>query len=141
MSHVTLTTKIVCAWLSNNYIHFSELPHVIKMVSDSLAGCPQIIQAADVKSTRRPAVPIEKSVTDDVIVCLEDGLRFKTLKKHLRHKYNPTPDEYRHRWGLPTSYPMVAPAYSRKRSDIVRKSLHGDREQDINGRKEKRGTR
>lgn len=67
-----------------------------------------------------PAVPIEESVQDEYIVCLEDGLRFQMLKRHLTETYGMTPDEYRNKWGLPYSYPMTAPAYSRRRAEMAR---------------------
>lgn len=67
-----------------------------------------------------PAVPIDESVQDDYIVCLEDGMRFSMLKRHLAETYGMTPDQYRNKWGLPLNYPMTAPAYSRRRSEIAR---------------------
>lgn len=72
-----------------------------------------------------PAVPIDESVQDDYIVCLEDGMRFSMLKRHLAETYGMTPDQYRNKWGLPLNYPMTAPAYSRRRSEIARQKNLG----------------
>ncbi len=69
-----------------------------------------------------PAVPVEDSLRDDALVCLEDGLEFQSLKRHLRVKYNLTPDAYREKWGLPRDYPMVAPDYARRRSALAKRS-------------------
>ncbi|CAG0911738.1 unnamed protein product, partial [Cyprideis torosa] len=68
----------------------------------------------------KPAVSIKKSLNDEYIICLEDGLKFKSLKRHLRSKFDMSPDEYRARWGLPSDYPMVAPAYARRRSELAK---------------------
>jgi len=82
---------------------------------------------AEPENRQEPAVPIETSVSEDVIICLEDGLPFKSLKRHLRTKYDLTPDAYREKWGLPADYPMVAPSYAKQRSKLARESGLGRR--------------
>jgi predicted transcriptional regulator len=98
----------------------AELPRLIERVHATLAeidGAP----AVEPKSELKPAVPVRKSVTDDHIVCLEDGKKFKSLKRHLRTRYDMSPEEYREKWGLAPDYPMVAPNYAKQRSDLARK--------------------
>jgi predicted transcriptional regulator len=98
----------------------AELPRLIERVYATLSeieGAP----AAEPKSELKPAVAVRKSVTEDHIVCLEDGKKFKSLKRHLRTRYDMSPEEYREKWSLPADYPMVAPNYARQRSDLARK--------------------
>lgn len=112
-----LTTEIVAAYVSNNPVQSSELSNLIRNVHSTLTGLSGSASSAiDVK----PAIPVKKSVTDDYIICLEDGKKFKSLKRHLRAKYDMTPEEYREKWGLPYDYPMVAPSYARKRSKLAK---------------------
>lgn len=113
-----LTTEIVSAYVSNNPVQSSELANLIRNVHSTLQGL-----AGEDKPVvdAKPAIPVKKSVTDDYIICLEDGKKFKSLKRHLRAKYDMTPDEYREKWGLPFDYPMVAPSYARKRSQLAKK--------------------
>jgi predicted transcriptional regulator len=96
------------------------LPKLIEKVHATLSEI-QVNGSADVKPELKPAVAVRKSVTDDHIVCLEDGKKFKSLKRHLRTRYDMSPDEYREKWGLPPDYPMVAPNYAKQRSDLARK--------------------
>ena len=84
-------------------------------------AAPTVGKAPVAPEPQAPAVPIRKSVTPDFIVCLEDGKKFKSLKRHLRTRYDMSPDEYREKWGLPADYPMVAPNYAKQRSDLARK--------------------
>ena len=112
-----LTTEIVAAYVSNNPVQSSELSNLIRSVHDTLQGLSA--PAAEVTDAK-PAIPVKKSVTDDYIICLEDGKKFKSLKRHLRAKYDMTPEEYREKWGLPYDYPMVAPSYARKRSKLAK---------------------
>ena len=102
-----------------------DLPVLIKSVQMGLAS----LQPARVEATapRQPAVPVTRSVFQDHIVCLEDGRRFKTLKRHLKSVYGLTPDEYRARWGLPHNYPVVAPAYAASRAVMARENGLGKR--------------
>ncbi len=120
-SMIELTADIVVAFVSKNQIDASEIAKVIENVhaalTKSAAGHVEPPAAEKV-----PAVPIKKSVTNDYIVCLEDGRKLTSLKRHLRTAYDMTPEEYRAKWGLPDSYPMVAPGYSAKRSELARAS-------------------
>lgn len=118
---LALTTEIVSAYLSNNGVAGADLPGLIEQVHASLAQIVSgdIIEAGAVRSD--PAVSIKKSVTPDHLVCLEDGRKLKTLRRHLSAEHGLTPDEYRVRWGLAPDYPMVAPSYAAKRSDIAKK--------------------
>ncbi len=113
-----LTEKIVSAHVSNNAISSADLPDLIKTVHVALAN---IITAGKSAPTPKPAVPINKSVTANYIVCLEDGQKFKMLKQHRKKHHNTTPKEYRESWGLPGDYPMVAPAYAQQRSELAKK--------------------
>lgn len=112
-----LTTEIVAAYVGQNAVQSTDLVGVIKDVHETL-----LTLGNDVKANAElvPAVAIKKSLTDDYIICLEDGLKFKSLKRHLRSKYDMTPEEYREKWGLPFDYPMVAPSYARKRSKLAK---------------------
>ena len=110
-------SDIVSAYVSNNSIQSGELPSLIKDVHATLAS----LANGDLSSeAKKPAVPIKKSITDDFLICLEDGKKFKSLKRHLRSKYGLSPEEYREKWGLPFDYPMVAPSYARKRSELAK---------------------
>ncbi len=112
------TAQIVASFVSNNSVPASELPALIRAVSDAVGG----IASPDAgRETPNPAVPVKKSVTPDYIICLEDGKKLKMLKRHLKTAYDMSPDEYRQRWGLPPSYPMVAPNYAKQRSKLAKK--------------------
>jgi len=117
---VDKTAQIVSAYVSRNDVAVADLPRLIERVHAALGdlSSPSLAQE---KVELRPAVAIRKSVTDDHIICLEDGKKFKSLKRHLRTRYDMSPEEYRERWGLPADYPMVAPNYARQRSDLARK--------------------
>ena len=113
-----LTEKIVSAHVANNAVSNADLPDLIKAVHTALTN---ITTAGETPPKPKPVVSIKKSVTPNYIVCLEDGKKFKMLKRHLRTTYNMTPSEYRARWGLPPDYPMVAPNYSKQRSEFAKK--------------------
>jgi predicted transcriptional regulator len=116
---IELASDIVSAYVAHNPVPVSELPRLIERVYATLQeieGAP----AAEPRQELKPAVSIKKSVTDDHIVCLEDGKKFKSLKRHLRTRYDMSPEEYRDKWSLPADYPMVAPNYARQRSDLAR---------------------
>ncbi len=116
---IEMTADIVSAFVSNNSVPATEVPALIQSVHRALSGVsstPEPVEAAP----REPAVPVKKSVNPDFIVCLEDGRKFKSLKRHLRTKYNMSPEEYRAKWGLPKDYPMVAPNYAKARSDLAK---------------------
>jgi predicted transcriptional regulator len=115
-SPIELTADIASAYVSNNTVAASELPGLIKAVFGALTG----VGESDPAEPQAPAVPIRKSITPDYLICLEDGRRFKSLKRHLRSKYALSPEDYRAKWALPKDYPMVAPAYSAARSSLAK---------------------
>jgi predicted transcriptional regulator len=119
MDLLELTTEIVRSYLSYNRVAESEITSVIRSVYSSLANLEGSPEA--VGTSRAPAVAIKKSVTDDFIICLEDGKKLRTLKRYLRTQYQMSPDEYRAKWQLPRDYPMVAPSYTRLRSAFATK--------------------
>jgi predicted transcriptional regulator len=123
---VELAADIVSAYVSNNTVVASDLPVIINDTFDALSKA-SARAAEPVKEELKPAVPVKKSVTPDYIVCLEDGKKFKSLKRHLRTHYNLTPEEYREKWGLPHDYPMVAPNYAAARSALAKKMGLGQR--------------
>jgi predicted transcriptional regulator len=114
------TAQIVSAHVSHNAIVSSDLPALIGQVYGALQGLGKSPEPIPVSLV--PAVPIRKSVTPDWLICLEDGLKLKMLKRHLRASFGMTPDEYRERWGLPDDYPMVAPNYAKERSTLAKTS-------------------
>ncbi|MCA1408510.1 MucR family transcriptional regulator [Ensifer sp. IC3342] len=122
-----LTSRIVSAYLSRNVIPAGELPHLIQQTYASLDGRSRSAEAEPSAEEQRPAVPIKKSVTDDFIICLEDGKKFKSLRRHLTAKYGLTPQQYREKWKLPADYPMTAPNYARQRSELARATGLGKR--------------
>ena len=115
---LALTTDIVASHVANNSVAVQDLAQLIQQVYAALAG---VGTAAVAKEKPTPAVPVRRSVTPDYIVCLEDGKKLKMLKRHLKTRYNLTPDEYRERWGLAADYPMVAPNYAAQRSALAKK--------------------
>lgn len=116
---MALTTDIVASHVSNNSVAITDLPSLIQQVYAALSGLGNAPAAAATRP--HPAVPIKKSVMPEYIVCLEDGKKLKMLKRHLKTRYNMSPEEYRERWGLPSDYPMVAPAYAQQRSELAKK--------------------
>ena len=113
-----LTAQIVSAHVANNELAAGALPAAIRVVYDTLSHIDKAPAAPAEKP--QPAVPIRKSVFPDYIICLEDGKRLKMLKRHLATSYNLTPEQYRERWGLDVSYPMVAPNYAERRSTLAK---------------------
>lgn len=115
-----MTSDIVAAYVSHNAVSAGQIPDLIASVHESLQS---IKNAPDQKDAPKPvpAVPIADSLHEDYIICLEDGERFKSLKRHLRTKFDLTPAAYREKWGLPNDYPMVAPSYARQRSQLAKK--------------------
>lgn len=123
---VELTADVVSAYVSNNTVVASDIPSIIHETFEAL--CKASVKASQpVREELNPSVPVKKSVTPDHIVCLEDGKKFKSLKRHLRTHYNLTPEEYREKWGLPHDYPMVAPNYAAARSALAKKMGLGQR--------------
>ena len=116
---IELAAEIVAAYVSNNTVPPAELPALINEVQRSLLQAAAG-SAEPAKEELKPAVPIRRSVTPEYIVCLEDGKKFKSLKRHLKTHYDLTPDEYRQKWGLPSDYPMVAPSYAAARSAMAK---------------------
>ena len=110
--------NIVAAYVSNNMIQSEEFPDFIQLVHQSLCNI-NAKQSFILAAPSNPAVSIEDSITPDFLICLEDGRRLKMLKRHLKTAYNMTPEQYRERWGLPNSYPMVAPNYAKVRTSIA----------------------
>lgn len=116
---LTLTTEIVSAYAGNNSLELSTLPDLIGSVFTKLSELSS--GEKELPETLTPAVPIRRSVTDDYIICLEDGKKLKMLKRHLMTAYGMTPEEYRAKWGLKHDYPMVAPNYAAKRQELAKK--------------------
>ena len=125
-SLVELTADIVSAYVSNNTVVASDLPALIGEIHDAL-GRASVQGPGGSGEELKPAIAVKKSVTADYIVCLEDGKKFKSLKRHLRTHYNLSPEEYREKWGLPHDYPMVAPNYAAARSALAKKMGLGQR--------------
>ena len=123
---VELTADIVSAYVSNNTVVAADLPGVIHNVFDALSRA-SAASGQPAREELRPAVPVKRSGTPEYIVCLEDGKKFKSLKRHLRTHYDLSPEEYREKWGLPHDYPMVAPNYAAARSDLAKRMGLGQR--------------
>lgn len=114
-----MTADIVSAYVGNNSVSAGEVPGLIASIHGALS---QVSGGAvePEPEPKEPAVPIRKSISPDFLVCLEDGRKFKSLKRHLRTKYDMSPEEYRSKWGLAKDYPMVAPNYAKARSDLAK---------------------
>ena len=125
---LTLTAEIIAAYVANNSVDARDLPKLINSVNRALANIDKN-QSID---RLTPAVPIKKSVTQEYIICLEDGKKLKMLKRYLKTAHGMTPEQYRARWGLPASYPMVAPNYARQRSGLAKKIGLGTKNGPIN---------
>ena len=119
-SLVALTGSIVAAYVSNNQIPVSDLPDLIRSVHESFARAGQEGASGPGAGNIKPAISIKKSITPDYLICMEDGIKLKMLKRHLRTHYGLTPQQYREKWGLPSDYPMVAPNYAEKRSQLAK---------------------
>ncbi|MCP4314712.1 MAG: transcriptional regulator [Hyphomicrobiales bacterium] len=116
---VELTADVVAAYVSNNVVQTSDLPHLIAEVHSAL-GSTALHEESKPDSQQKPAVNIRKSLQENQISCLECGLKFKSLKRHLMTYHTLSPEAYRAKWNLPASYPMVAPAYAEKRSKLAK---------------------
>ena len=116
-----MATTIVSAYVANNSIPMAELPALIHSIHQSLGRLSDTTAVSETKTEElKPAVAVKKSVTEDYIISLEDGRKFKSLKRHLAAEYGMTPEQYRAKWGLPNNYPMVAPAYAKQRSSLAK---------------------
>jgi predicted transcriptional regulator len=116
---IGLTAEIVAAYVGNNPVPAADIPALINQVHAALLRVTSG-EAQSPAEPLKPAVPIKKSINPDFIVCLEDGKKFKSLKRHLRTQYTMTPEQYREKWGLPGDYPMVAPNYAAARSQLAK---------------------
>ena len=114
---LTLAARIVSAYVGHNSVPADAMPELIRSVYSALSG---LGVEAPAEPPLQPAVPVKKSVFPDFIVCLEDGMKLKMLKRHLKTRYDMTPDQYRERWNLPSDYPMVAPSYASHRSALAK---------------------
>jgi predicted transcriptional regulator len=116
---IEMTADIVSAFVGANTVPAAELPSLIQSVHRALLGVSGEAEVAEA-APQEPAVSVKRSITPEVLICLEDGRKFKSLKRHLRTKYNMSPEDYRAKWGLPKDYPMVAPNYAKARSDLAK---------------------
>lgn len=123
---VTLTADIVSAYVANNTVVRQDVAAMIGEVHEALLKASRNRSVENVEELK-PAVPRKKSITNDFLICLEDGKKFRSLKRHLMSHYNLTPDEYREKWGLARDYPMVAPGYAKQRSELAKNMGLGQR--------------
>jgi predicted transcriptional regulator len=128
-----MTAAIVSAYVGANTMTATDVPTLIRQVHGALAAIGGPAEAAPA-APKEPAVPVKRSIAPDHLVCLEDGRKFKSLKRHLRTKYDMSPEEYRAKWNLPKDYPMVAPNYAKARSELAKSMGLGQ-----GGRKPPRG--
>ena len=124
---IDLTAEIVAAYVAKNTVTQAELPKLINDVHRALAGAVGGVPSREDAIEIKPAVTVKKSLTSDYLICLEDGKKFKSLKRHLRSHYNLSPEQYREKWGLPADYPMVAPNYAQARSSLAKRMGLGQR--------------
>ncbi|MEM6626548.1 MAG: MucR family transcriptional regulator [Pseudomonadota bacterium] len=117
---IETVSDIVSAYVGNNPVPVGDLPGLIENIYNVVSELNHG-GSAEPKEDLKPAVPVRRSVTDDYIICLEDGKKFKSLKRHLRTRYDMSPDDYRDKWGLPADYPMVAPNYAKQRSELAKR--------------------
>lgn len=115
---IELTAEIVAAYVSNNSVAANDLPNVISQVHAALGGTK--MPAEDTAEKQKPAVTVRRSIQNDHLICLEDGQKYKSLKRHLMTHHGLTPEQYREKWDLPSDYPMVAPAYAEARSMLAK---------------------
>jgi predicted transcriptional regulator len=117
--YIGLTAEIVSAYVSNNTVASGDIPALINQIHSALLRVSSG-EGQPSSEPLKPAVPVKRSINPDFIVCLEDGKKFKSLKRHLRTQYNMTPEQYREKWSLPADYPMVAPNYAAARSQLAK---------------------
>ena len=116
---LALSADVVASYVGNNSVTPDQVTDMLRSVYDTLNTLSDPVEPEPEPLV--PAVPIKKSITDDFIICLEDGKKLKMLKRHLKTAYNLSPEEYRAKWGLPHDYPMVAPNYALKRQQLAKK--------------------
>ena len=124
---VELAAEIVAAYVGNNVVAQTDLPRLINDVYRSLAGAVGGELPKEDQAELRPAVTVRKSISPDYLICLEDGKKFKSLKRHLRTHFNLSPEQYREKWNLDPDYPMVAPNYAQARSSLAKRMGLGQR--------------
>jgi predicted transcriptional regulator len=124
---IELAAQIVAAYVRNHQVAQPDLPQLIAETYRALENTAEKAGAREQPEAARPAVNYRKTITPDYLICLEDGKKFKSLKRHLRSHYNLTPDQYREKWGLPPDYPMVAPNYATTRSSLAKRMGLGQR--------------
>ncbi|WOI52426.1 MucR family transcriptional regulator [Parvularcula sp. LCG005] len=116
---LSLTTDIVSAFVANNSVPADQLQDLLQSTFATVLGLSGAGEAGP--TNQKPAVAVKKSITDDYIICLEDGKKLKMLKRYLRTQYDMSPEDYRRKWNLPADYPMVAPNYAKRRSEFAKK--------------------
>lgn len=121
LSSIKRAAEITFAYVRHNALSATDLPELIRSVHAALSGLNGTPAPATLDEPKAPAVSIKRSITPSYLICLEDGLKFKSLKRHLMTDFGLTPDQYRSKWNLPADYPMVAPAYSAQRSALAKK--------------------
>ncbi len=119
-NYIELTADIVSAYVANNSVPSVDIPSLISDIHSALMRVSSGQDVPVAMEPAKPAVSVKKSITNDYIICLEDGKKFKSLKRHLRTAYNMSPEQYREKWGLPQDYPMVAPNYAEARSQLAK---------------------
>ena len=116
---IGMTAEIVAAYVENNSLSTGDLPALIQCVHRALTSVARGVEAVEA-APKEPAISVRRSITPDALVCLEDGLKFRSLKRHLRTVHGMSPEDYRAKWGLAKHYPMVAPNYAKARSDLAK---------------------
>jgi predicted transcriptional regulator len=117
-SHIQLTAEIVSAYVANNSLPRNDLSSFVGAIHSAIVSLSSGA-APEARTAITPAVPMKKSITHDYMICLEDGHKFKSLRRHLRTEHGLSPEAYREKWGLPSDYPMVSPAYAKARSALA----------------------
>ncbi len=135
---IDMTTEIISAYVCNNSVERAELPGLITDIYATLSSLGEHELNGFKMGDAKPAIDVDESVTDDFIICLEDGRPFKSLKRHLKARFNMTPDEYRRKWGLPKDYPMVAPNYAQMRSNLAKQMGLGQKRKEVTPTKKKK---
>jgi predicted transcriptional regulator len=121
LSNIELAAEITSAYVSNNSVRVGDLAGLFGEIHSALVHISSGTAVVAAPEAQTPAVPLKKSITNDHLICLEDGRRFKSLKRHLRTNHDMTPEQYRQKWHLASDYPMVAPTYAKARSALAKK--------------------